>query len=202
MRTIHGPVVYRRVLKASWEPIREPAKTANIPQGMMEAFEDARRNAGCMNLAKDNQSRMDLQKTNLDRQGYWPALQDKETSALLLEPGLANRIHINTLDTVNPDQDIVATGAYTITMRHDQRVSSTTVANINSPMGKVQGNCPEIHKQYGSPDFVTTINRLLSRYTNNRGKKTKPTNHCSIPNGYMKALQVGLGTTIERFASP
>ncbi|KAL3151106.1 hypothetical protein ABBQ38_012973 [Trebouxia sp. C0009 RCD-2024] len=68
---------------------------------------------------------MDLQKTNVDRQGYWPALQDKETSALLLEPGLANEIHIHTLDTVNPDQDIVATGAYTMTMRHDQGSSYT-----------------------------------------------------------------------------
>ena len=224
IRRIHGPVAYRRVLKASWEPVREPADTANIPQGMKEAFDDARRKAGCINLAKDNQGRMDLQKTNLNRQGYWPALQDKETSALLLEPGLAKRIHINTLDTVNPDQDIVATGAYTITMRHDQGVTSTRVANIYSPMGKVQGtitterleilhnafqqslkNCPEIHKQYGSPDFVTAVNRLLSRYTNDRtkqGKKSKPTNHCSIPNGYMKALQIGLGTTVERFASP
>ncbi|KAL3156463.1 hypothetical protein ABBQ38_000768 [Trebouxia sp. C0009 RCD-2024] len=125
IRKLHGPVVYRRVLKASWEPVREPAETANIPQGMKEAFDDARQKAGCTNLAKDNQSRMDLQKTNLDRQGYWPPLQDKETSALLLEPSSAKLIHINTLDTVNPDQDIEATGAYTIPMRHDQGASST-----------------------------------------------------------------------------
>ncbi len=222
IRRVHGPVVYRRVLKASWEPVREPA--ANIPQAMKEAFDDDRQKAGCINLAKDNQSRMDLQKSNLDRQGHWPTLQDKGTSALLLEPRLTRRIHINTLDTVNPDQDIMATGAYTMSMRHEQYTSSTTIANIYNPMGKVQGSvtlerleilhsafqqalktCPDIHRQYGSPNFVTAVSRLLSRYTNNhtkQGKNTRITNHCSIPNGYMQALQIGLGITIERFASP
>ena len=221
IRRIHGPVVDIRVLKASWKPVKEPTEIANLPQGMKKAFDDARQKAGCINLAKDNQSRMDFHKTNLDRQG--PALQDKETSAPLLQPSLAKRIHINTLDTGNPDRDIMATGAYTISMRHEQNASSANVANIYSPMGKVQGtktmerldilhsafqqslrNCPDIHKQHGSPDFVTAVNRLLSRYTNKctkGGKKSKPNNHCSITNGYMKALQNGLGT-IERFASP
>ena len=165
IRRIHGPVVCKRVLRASWQPVREPAETANIPMGMKEAFDDARQKAGCINLAKDNHVRLDQHKTNLDRQGYWPALQDKETSALLLEPGLAKSIHINTLETVNPDQDIVATGTYTISMPHAQPASNKTVANMYSPMGKLQGtmtldrlqilydafrqsqtNCPDIHK--------------------------------------------------------
>ena len=88
-RRIHRPVVCKRVLRASWQPVKEPAETANIPMGMKEAFGDARQKAGCINLAKDNHVRLDQSKTNLDRLGYWPALQDKETSALLLEPGLA-----------------------------------------------------------------------------------------------------------------
>lgn len=85
---------------------------------------------------------------------------------------------------------MVATRAYTTSMPDDQGASSTTVANIYSPMGRVQGNmtlerleilhsafqqsvreCPDIQKEYGSPDFATVpataVSRLLGRYKTN-----------------------------------
>ena len=68
-----------------------------------------------------------------------------------------------------------------------------------------QTNCPDIHKEHGSPDFETANHHLVSRYTDKRTKqvkRTKPSDHCSIPDGYMKALQIGLSTVTERFASP
>ena len=51
----------------------------------------------------------------------------------------------------------------------------------------------------------TSIHHLVSRYADKHTKqvkRTKTSNHCSIPDGYMKALQIGLGTWTERFASP
>lgn len=41
--------------------------------GMKESV-DAGQKAGCINLAKDNQVRLDPNKTDLDRQAYWPAM--------------------------------------------------------------------------------------------------------------------------------
>lgn len=90
-------------------------------------------------------------------------------SALLLEPGLPQCVHIDTLDMVNFDRDIVATGAYTTSMRQGQGASSIIVGNLCSQMRQVQSTmiverlhsavqesynaCPEIHKECGSPDF-------------------------------------------------
>ncbi len=127
------------MVKATWKATKEPADTVNIPLEMREAYEDARDRAGCINPAKQSQTRLDHGKTNIDRQRHWTSLKDKETSALLLEPDLAKYIPINTLDLVKPDQDIVPTGKYIISKRKEEHGDSPIVTNIYAPSGKLCG---------------------------------------------------------------
>ena len=57
------------VVKATWEPIREPAK--NVPREMVQDFEVNKAVIKPLKLARDNGARQDQDKSNIDKQGYW-----------------------------------------------------------------------------------------------------------------------------------
>lgn len=133
------------------------------------------------NLARDNQVTLDLQNTNLQIQGYWPPLQDKQTSPFVVESDLAKHIKMDTLDTVDPDtchlnaqsqtrrqQNI---SQYIQPMREGARHSYTGPPQIlHRAYMQSQQTKPDIHKAYGNPDFAMAVNCLLSSYTNKRTK--------------------------------
>ena len=100
--------------------------SAWIPQHIIETYEQAKSSADCVNLARANRKRLAQDKSNIDRQEYWPQLQDKNTPAFLHDPGLANLIDINPMDTVNPDQDIAPRFAYTISRAHGATPQAVT----------------------------------------------------------------------------
>ncbi len=104
LRQCAGRTTRHAVVKATWEPIREPAQ--NVPKEVMEDFEARKAGLKPLKLAKDNRARPDQGKSNMDKQGFQMPIHDKETSAFLHEPSLARLITIEPNDTVNPDQDI------------------------------------------------------------------------------------------------
>ncbi len=112
LRQCAGRTARHAVLKATWDPIREPGQ--NVPKEVMEA-----RKAGLkpVKLAKDNRARPDQGKSKMDKQGCQMPIHNKETSAFLHEPSLARSITIDPNDTVNPDQDIKPMFKYVISMR-------------------------------------------------------------------------------------
>jgi len=222
LRRCAGRTARHKVVKATWEPIREPAQ--NVPKEVMEDFEAKKAGLKPLKLARDNRAKPDQAKSNIDKQGYQMPVQDKEVSAFLHEPSLARFINIEPTDTVNPDQDIKPMFKYVISMSwRGQRVRET-VANVYNPSDKLCGSItmhrlcilysafrhsqlhqPETHKRYGHLDFPTAIARLLNRYTNkptDGSKRSKLANQCTTPDKYMQALKDGLSVTTERFASP
>ncbi len=104
LRRCAGRRARHAVVKAAWQPIREPAQ--NVPREVMEDFEAKKAGLKPLKLARDNCARPDQAKSNMDKQGYQTPVQDKEVSAFLHEPSLARFITIDPNDTVNPDQDI------------------------------------------------------------------------------------------------
>ena len=102
--------------EGSVEPSSEPSDV-DIPQDMI-ALDEAKNATSCINLARANHRRLDQDKSNIEKQGYWPQLKDKSTSALLQDPTLAMLIDINPMDTVNPDQDIAPTFKHTVSKAH------------------------------------------------------------------------------------
>ena len=188
---------------------------------MIDALEEARNATHCINLARANHQRLDQDKSNIERQGHWPQLKDKSTSALLHDPSLAVLIDINPLDTINPDQDIAPTFEYVIPKAH--RIvppADRPLANVYAPSGKLCGtitferlqilyhpfiqsrqNQPEIYQQHHNPTFEYALARLLGRYANKHStgnKGTKIKNHWATPDEYMRALANGLIVTTER----
>ena len=217
-----GRTTRHAVVKATWEPIREPAQ--NVPKEVMEDFEARKAGLKPLKLVKDNRARPDQGKSNMDKQGFQMPIHDKETSAFLHEPSLARLITIEPNDTVNPDQDIKPMFKYVISMSWKDQCFNETMANVYNPSGKLCGSItmhrvhilysafrhsqlhqPDTHKQYGHLDFPTAIARLLNRYTykaSDGSKKSKLANQCTTPDRYMQAFKDGLSVTTERFASP
>ena len=222
LRQCAGRTTRHAVVKATWEPIREPAQ--NVPKEVMEDFEARKAGLKPLKLAKDNRARPDQGKSNMDKQGFQMPIHDKETSAFLHEPSLARLITIEPNDTVNPDQDIKPMFKYVISMSWKDQCINETMANVYNPSSKLCGSItmhrlrilysafkhsqlhqPDTHKQCGHLDFPTAIAHLLNRYTNKASdgsKKSKLANQCTTPDRYMQAFKDGLSVTTERFASP
>jgi len=182
LRQCAGRTARHAVVKATWEPIREPAQ--NVPKEVMEDFEARKAGLKPLKLAKDNRARPDQGMSNMDKQGFQMPIHDKETSAFLHESSLARLITIEPNDTVNPDQDITPMFKYVIPMSWKDQCINETMANVYNPSGKLCGsitmhrlrilynvfrhsqlNQPDTHKQYGYLDFPTAIARLLNRPT-------------------------------------
>ena len=107
---------------------------------MIDALDEARNAADCINLARANHRRLDQDKSNIERQGHWPPLKRKSTSALLHDPTLAALIDINPMNTVNPDQDIAPTCEYVISKVHgNMPPAGKPLANVYAPSGKLCG---------------------------------------------------------------
>ena len=182
---------------------------------------------GSVNLARANHHRLDQDVLNKERQGYWPQLKDKSTSALLHDPNLAMPIDINPMDTVNPDQDIAPTFKHVISKAHGNHTmppAGKHLANVYAPSGRLCGtitfeqlqllyhaftqsqkNEPEVHQQHYNQTFEHALARLLNRYSNKHtmeNKTTRTQNRWTTPDEYMKAIADGLSTTTERFAFP
>ena len=191
-----GRTACHEVMKATWEPIREPAK--NVPKEMMDDFEATKAGLKPIKLARDNGAKPDQNKSNIDKQGYQMPVQDKEVSAFLHNPTLAGHIAIHPNDTVNPDQDIEP---MFVSMSWRCQCVSETMANVYTPSGKLCGSItmhrlrilysavkqsqvhqPDNHKQDGHPDFPTAITRLMNRYTK---KPTDGSKGSKLANQYM-----------------
>jgi len=126
------------VVKATWEPIREPAQ--NVPKEVMEDFEARKAALKPLKLAKDNRAKPDQSKSNMDKQGFQMPIHDKETSAFLREPSSARLISIEPNDTINPDQDIKPMFKYVISMSWKDQCIKETMANVYNPSGKLCGS--------------------------------------------------------------
>ena len=225
---LHGPIGRLQIRKVEWEPSWEPSDIGT-PQDMIDALDEAKNTADCINLARANHRRLDQDKSNIERQGHWPPLKSKRTSALLHDPTLAALIDINVnpMNTVNPDQDIAPTCEYVISKMHGNmplKLAGKPLANVYAPSGNLCGavtferlqilyhaftqsrqNQPEVHQQHRSPTFEHALARLLNRYSNKHtmeNKTTRINNRWATPDEYMKAIVDGLSVTNERFASP
>jgi hypothetical protein len=201
LRRCAGRTARHAVVKATWEPIREAAQ--NVPKEVIEDFEARKAGLKPLKLARDNRARPDQDKSNMDKQGYWTPIQDKEVSTFLHEPSLARFITIDPNDTVNPDQDIKPMFKYVISMSWRGQCVRETMANVYNPSDKLCGSItmhrlrilysafnhsqlhqPETHKHCGHLDFPTAIARLLNRYTNkptDGSKRSKLANQCTTP---------------------
>ena len=101
LRQCAGKTARHAVVKATWEPIREPAQ--NVPKEVMEDFEARQAGLKPLKLARDDCVRPEQSKSKMDKQGFQMPIHDKETSAFLQDPSLARLITIEPNDTVNPD---------------------------------------------------------------------------------------------------
>ena len=192
LRQCAGRTASHAVVKAGWEPIREPAQ--NLPKEVMEDFEARKAGLKPLQLARDNRARPDQGKSNMDKQSYQMPAHDKETFTFLHEPSLARLKTIDPNDTVNPDQDIKPIFKYVILMSWRGQSVGGTIANMYNPSGKLCGSitmhrlgilysafkCSQLHQlethnHYGHLDFPIAVARLLNRYTNNAtgGSKEK-----------------------------
>lgn len=107
---------------------------------MIAALDEAKNAADCINLARANCHKLDQDKSNIERQGHWPALKSKSTSVLLHDPTLTMLIDINHMDTVNPDQDIAPTFEHVISTVHGKMPPARKpLANVYAPSGKLCG---------------------------------------------------------------
>ena len=201
---LHGPIGRLQIRKVQWEPSWEPADVG-IPQVMIEALDEAKNATDCINLAQAKHCRLDQDKSNIERQGYWPQLKDKSTSALLQDPTLAMLIDINPMDTVNPDQDIAPTFQRVISKAHGNMPAvGEPLANVHTPSGKLYGtitfeqlqilyhaftqsrqNQPEVHQHHHNPTFEHVLACLLNRYSNKHTIENKTTKN-KKPLGYTK----------------
>ena len=148
-----GRTTRHAVVKATWEPIREPAQ--NVPKEVMEDFEARKAGLKPLKLVKDNRARPDQGKSNMDKQGFQMPIHDKETSAFLHEPSLARLITIEPNDTVNPDQDIKPMFKYVISMSWKDQCFNETMANVYNPSGKLCGSIT-MHRVHSSDTHSCT----------------------------------------------
>ena len=107
---------------------------------MIDALDEAKNATDCINLARANHSRLDHDKSNIERQAYWPQLNDKSTCALLQDPTLAMLLDINPMDTVKTDQDIAPTFKHVISKAYgNMPPAGKPLASVYAPSGKLCG---------------------------------------------------------------
>ena len=147
---------------------------------------------------------------------------------LWYEPQLQQFIHIDPTNTINPDHDVIATGAYQLGLRKQGKTAEGPLVNVYDAEGKVAGTItldrlnilqtafehtkstePEIMEQLGATCFEHEVAKLLIRYqdghTRHADKHWKTTSlaqQLTTPDTYMHALKTALGLKCERFASP
>jgi len=169
----------------------------------------------------DNLPRNDTNLSNMDQQGIWPPLEARCTHPLLQDPVLSACIHIDPLNSVNPDCDLHPTGQYEIFQSHSTSRDLPTTVDVHLPSGKLAGRltrsritalhtafqkCAVSYPNMTRGTFSCEISNLLHRYNPGRklaGQATLIPQHLwTTPTPVMTALQKNLGLTTERFASP
>ena len=104
----------------TWEPRWECAGAFCHPNNPDQVEMAANFDKLCqdsMLTAVDNvelHKRRDDHKSTIERQGHWIPASARIKRPLWHSPGIRKCIHINPEGTITPDQDIVATGAFTL----------------------------------------------------------------------------------------
>ena len=156
--------------------------------------------------------RCDLGLSSQQQQGHEPRQQMRATP---WSPELAAKFHINTLQSVHPDNDVTPTARFAIHMQQG-------MAHIIRPDGTFSGSLTKsrldtLYKRYTSvkaqrpsstpADFAEAVSNLLACYKDGfeaSADKHKPKlcNHWATPDVYMLAPAQELNIHTERFASP
>ena len=198
------------VLEVHWEPTHALATTVeDQPESEDLLAAHMLRVKACH--ASSASVRCDLDLTSLQQQGHEPRQQ---VQAMPWSPELAAKVYINTLQSVNPDIDMMPTGHFAIHMQQG-------MAHIILPDGTFSGSLTKsrldtLYRLYTNvkaqrpsstpADFAEAVSNLLARYKDgfeaSAGNKTKLCNHWATPDVYMLALAQGLNIHTERFASP
>jgi len=79
----------------------------------------------------------------LDKQGTWVERERRTKKPLAYRPQLRHYIHINPNDTINPDQDIITNGTYTLGQVTNAMSKEGPLVNIYNDEGKVMGTITE-----------------------------------------------------------
>ena len=155
--------------------------------------------------------RCDLDLSSLQQQGHEPRQQVR---AMPWSPELAAKVHINTLLSVHPDNDMMPTGHFAIYMqqglahiiRPDGTFSGSLTKSRLDTLYRLYTNVKAQRPSSTQADFAEAVSNLLARYKDgfeaSAGNKTKLCNHWATPDVYMLALAQGLSIHTERFASP
>ena len=170
----------------------------------------------------------DSHKSNMDKQGHWIPLALKPQRPMQQDPYLKEYIDIDPNNTINPDQDIRATGCYRLGLRETGPTEEGPLVNVYNDEGKQTGIITEkrlkiLYTAYKNteataPDVISRLNagcfkievaKLMMRYKDgynmHKDKHWQTTNlkhHLTTPDAYIDALKAGLNVDCERFASP
>ena len=124
----------------TWEPKREAADSFCHPDHPEQVELAAVFAKDCdehtINLARDNHKRQDAHKANLDKQATWVNREHRTEKPVAYKSQLRQYIHAN---TINPDQDIVANGTYTLGPVTNSVPKEGPLVNIYNTEGKVMG---------------------------------------------------------------
>ena len=154
---------------------------------------------------KARRSRSDMQVSNRDRQGCVQSLSDGQLG-LIARPELAGLIHVDPLQTCNPDTDRVSTGACAIA----RPAHGTSTCTVHTPDGRTAGTVDVgrvhlLHRAFTSRSpanegtFESALASLLLRTP-----KQKPSDKVTwlAPPALVDALIQGLQLTTELFSGP
>jgi hypothetical protein len=81
--------------------------------------------------------RNDTNLSNMDQQGIWPLLESRCTHPLLQDPALGACIHIDPLNSVNPDCDLHPTGQCELFHSRSTSIDLPDNVDVHLPSGKL-----------------------------------------------------------------
>ncbi len=168
-------------------------------------------------MTRDNHRRQDAHKANLDKQGTWVERERRFKKPLAYRPQLRQYIHIDPNNTINPDQDIVTDGTYTLGPVTNAMSKENRLVNVYNDEGKVMGTitekrlailhsaychtkrvAPKIMQELHATSFVHEVARLVVRYQAGQGKGAeKLLDQRGLPDEYMDALIQSLTSSVN-----
>ena len=172
----------------TWEPKWEAADSfchADHPEQIALAAEFAAECDGLdtIKMARKNHRRQDAHKSNLEKQGTWVERERRTQIPLAYKTIRRRYIHIDPNDTINPDQDIITDGTYTLGPVTNTMTKEGSLVNVYDDVGKVistitekrlailhSGYChtkqltPELMHELHAASFVQEVAKLALRY--------------------------------------
>lgn len=115
-----------------------PQCTRVLPQ-MAKDFDKLWNDSTPNNFSANDYERLDKDKTNINRQGYWTPAHKRVKEPLWYEPHLQRLIHIDPSNTINPDQDVIETGQYMVGLRSGIDTAEGPLVNVYDGRGSVAG---------------------------------------------------------------